>query len=87
MPGKVKNQAIDTKQWDTARMISIGHMAKTYGVLPSYIRDHATTFDVMITDVYATWESHQMNKSSGSPNLNDYDTDQLKEILERGRNG
>lgn len=69
-------------------MISIGHIAKTYGVLPSYVRDHATTFDIMITDVYSTWESHQMNKSSGhAPNLNDYDTDQLKEILERGRNG
>jgi hypothetical protein len=42
-------------------MISIGHIAKTYGLLPSEVLARATTFDLMITDVYSTWENHQQN--------------------------
>jgi hypothetical protein len=69
-------------------MISIGHIAKTYGILPSKVAAEANTFDIMITDVYSTWERHQMDKSAGrGPNLNDYSQEQLLEIVKRGRNG
>jgi hypothetical protein len=88
MPGKVKDQEIDTTRWDTARMISIGHIAKTYGMLPSQVRDHATTFDIMITDVYSTWERVQMDKASGkAPSMDNFKKEDLLEVLKRTQNG
>jgi hypothetical protein len=69
-------------------MISIGHIAKTYGILPSQVVAQATTFDIMITDVYSTWESHQIDRAAGrGPSLKDYSQEQLKEIMERSKNG
>lgn len=69
-------------------MISIGHVAKTYGLLPSEVLARATTFDLMITDVYATWENHQLNKSSGTaPNTSDYNIEDLKAMVEKAKNG
>jgi len=63
-------------------MISIGHIAKTYGLLPSEVLARATTFDLMITDVYSTWEHHQQNPKD----LQDFDTNELVKIKERTRN-
>lgn len=69
-------------------MIAIGHLAKTYGMLPSEVMDRASTFDLMITDVYATWENHQLNKSSGrAPSTSDYKIEDLKAVMEKARNG
>ena len=69
-------------------MISIGHMAKTYGVLPSKVAAEATTFDIMITDVYSTWERLQHDKAAGKgPDLNAMDPEQLKTMLEAAKNG
>jgi hypothetical protein len=62
-------------------MISIGHIAKTYGLLPSEVAARATTFDIMITDVYTTWENYQKNPES----INNYSQEQLMEIIKRGR--
>lgn len=61
-------------------MITIGYLAKMYGVLPSYVRDHATTFDIMVADVYSVWEQHKMNPKD--PNKQ-YDTQSLLEILKK----
>jgi hypothetical protein len=63
-------------------MISIGHIAKTYGLLPSEVMARATTFDLMITDVYSTWENHQQNPKG----LQDYNPEELLKIKERTRN-
>ena len=69
-------------------MISIGHIAKTYGILPSRVRDEATTFDIMITDVYSTWERFQMDKAAGrGPDLKNFSQEQLIEIMRKNRNG
>lgn len=62
-------------------MISIGHIAKTYGLLPSEVAARATTFDIMITDVYTTWENYQKNPEA----INNYSQEQLLEIVKRGR--
>ena len=62
-------------------------MAKTYGMLPSEVEARATSFDIMVTDVYTTWEKHQMDKASGRASLDNYNPDDLKELMERTRNG
>ena len=62
-------------------MISIGHIAKTYGLLPSDVAARATTFDIMITDVYTTWENYQKDPNA----ISNYNQDQLVEMLKRGR--
>ena len=69
-------------------MITVGHMAKTYGLLPSEVADRATTFDIMVTDVYATWERNEQNKAAGRPaDLTQVDPDELKKMLEAAKNG
>lgn len=63
-------------------MISVGHIAKTYGLLPSEVIARATTYDLMITDVYTTWEAHKNNPTS----IEDYSQEQLQEIINRSKN-
>jgi len=46
-------------------MINIGMLAKHYGVLPSQVREHGTTYDLMIHDVMMSWEQHQQEKANG----------------------
>jgi len=49
-----------------------------YGVLPSYVRDNATTFDIMVADVMAAWEQSQSQKN----NPDSYSEEQLLKIME-----
>lgn len=60
-------------------MITVGHIAKTYGLLPSEVMARASTFDIMITDVYSTWERHQQNPNS----LENYDPKGLEAMLQK----
>lgn len=46
-------------------MITIGRMAEKYNMLPHEIERNATTYDFMIMDVLATYESYQQQKASG----------------------
>lgn len=46
-------------------MITIGRMAEKFGMLPSQVVTQATTYDLMITDVLATYDNYQQQKSSG----------------------
>jgi hypothetical protein len=62
-------------------MITIGHLAKTYGVLPSEVAAKATTFDLMITDVYESWEHYQQNPNAAE----NYSIDQLEAALKKGK--
>lgn len=67
-------------------MITIGALAKTYHLLPSEVAARATTFDIMVMDVMATWEDYQQKKADGSyvPKLSQ---DELLQILEENKNG
>lgn len=62
-------------------MIAIGHLAKTYGMLPSEVSARATAYDIMIADVYTTWENHQTNPTD----IKDFSQEQLQEILDKSR--
>lgn len=46
-------------------MITIGRMAEKYGMLPHQVEQNATTYDLMIMDVLATFDNYQQQKSSG----------------------
>jgi hypothetical protein len=60
-------------------MITIGHLARTYGQLPSYVEAHATTYDIMIDDVYSTWLDSKVNP--GAPPK--ASQEQLQEIMNK----
>jgi hypothetical protein len=62
-------------------MISVGTLAKTYGVLPSYVRDNASTFDLMIMDVMVTWEQHRQDQADGKLSAPELSQDELLKIL------
>jgi hypothetical protein len=56
-------------------------MAKTYGLLPSEVAQRATTFDIMVTDVYTTWENYKNNPND----ISNYDVDALAELVKQGK--
>ena len=63
----------------------IGRMAKEYGMLPSQIEREATTYDIMITDVLATYENYQQQKASGKvdPSVYEFSQAELESMLEK----
>ena len=63
-------------------MITVGHIAKMYGMLPSQVIAQATAHDIMIADVYTTWEGHKSNPTD----IKDYSQEQLQDILDKSRN-
>ena len=66
-------------------MIMIGRMAKEYGMLPSQIEQQATTYDIMISDVLATYENYQQQKASGKvdPSVYEFNQDELQKMMEK----
>ena len=64
-------------------MINIGMMAKHYGVLPSVIRESATTYDLMIYDVMMSWEQYQHEQASGKNPTPQLSQEQMMAALER----
>jgi len=66
-------------------MIMIGRMAKEYGMLPSQVEQQATTYDIMISDVLATYENYQQQKASGKvdPSVYEFNQDELKKMMEK----
>lgn len=52
-----------------------------YCQLPSDIVDRATTFDIMVADVYSAWERHKANPTDTAQ----YQTDDLMSLLESTR--
>lgn len=65
-------------------MLTIGHLARTYGQLPSTVLANATTYDMMIDDVYTTWDEHNRNEQTPG-RAPEYNTEQLSEILNKSR--
>jgi len=66
-------------------MLNVGTIAKTYGMLPSYVVEHATTYDLMIADVMGTWEDYQYNKAMGKNPIPDFTPDELVELLNKNK--
>lgn len=69
-------------------MITVGRMAEKYHMLPSQVEQQATTYDIMIDDVLATWDNYSRAKASGKPMGNDvyrYSPEELKEMLRKNR--
>lgn len=62
-------------------MITIGSLAKAYGLLPSEVMARATTFDLMVADVMATWEDHRNNPDK----LDNYKVEDLEELVKKAR--
>ena len=50
-------------------------------MLPSIVEANATTFDLMVTDVYTTWEKHKADPTDGSQ----YNEDQLMDFMKSVR--
>jgi hypothetical protein len=50
-----------------------------YNQLPSTVVRDGTTFDIMVTDVYATWEKHNQNPSDATQ----YDEGQLVDFVKK----
>ena len=66
-------------------MITVGKLAKLYGMLPSEVALKATTYDLMITDILASYEQYEYNKAMGKPTEigeDDYTEDELTKIME-----
>lgn len=66
-------------------MLNVGTIAKTYGMLPSYVIQHATTYDIMIADVMSSWEEYQYNKAMGKPTISNYTQEELMDMLNRNK--
>lgn len=60
-------------------------MAKMYGQLPSYVRDHATTYDMMVTEAVLTWEKEQYDKAQGKPSVPKLSVEDMKSMLNNSR--
>lgn len=66
-------------------MITIGRMAERYGLLPSEVAKRATTYDIMITDVLASYTHYEQQKASGKvdPTTYGFTQDDLANIMEK----
>lgn len=66
----------------------IGRMAKEYGMLPHMVEQQATTFDIMVTDMLATYEHYQQQKANGKidPKLYGFSQDELQSMMEQSKN-
>lgn len=70
-------------------MITIGRMAEKYGMLPSEIEQKATTYDLMIMDVLATFDNYQQQKSTGKlmdASVYGYSEEELMGMLIKNKN-
>lgn len=66
-------------------MITVGRMAREYHMLPSDIVQRASTYDMMIMDVLATYENYAQQKATGKvdPSVFSYTTQELQQIMEK----
>lgn len=55
--------------------------------MPSEVASRATTFDLMVTDVLATYETYEAYKARGElmPMEDAYSVDELQSIMEKAR--
>lgn len=53
-------------------------------MLPSEVRKNATTYDLMVSDIYKTWVNIKNNPNAKQQY---YDTEQLKDIIAQQKQG
>jgi hypothetical protein len=68
-------------------LITIGALAKHYGLLPSEVSSRATTFDLMVYDVSMTWEQHQQDKAEGKNTMPKLSEDELLKLVRKPQDG
>lgn len=59
-------------------------MAKAYGLLPSQVRDNATTYDIKVTETLVSWENklHEEAKT-GRPAVPKMTQDKLMAMMDK----
>jgi hypothetical protein len=68
-------------------LITIGALAKHYGLLPSDVAARATTFDLMVYDVSMTWEQHQQDKAEGKSPMPQLSEEELLKLVRKPQSG
>lgn len=58
-------------------------IAKQYGVLPSQVREHGTTYDLMIYDVMMSWEQYQQERAEGKTPTPNLTQEEMLKMVER----
>lgn len=69
-------------------MINIGRMAEKYGMLPHQVEQSATTYDLMISDVLATYDKYEQAKAKGGtldPSVYNFKQEELQAMLDKGK--
>jgi hypothetical protein len=69
-------------------MINIGRMAEKYGMLPHQVEQSATTYDLMISDVLATYDRYEQAKAKGGtldPSVYNFSKQELQNIFDKGK--
>lgn len=68
-------------------MITIGTLAKSYGQLPHYVRDHASIYDLMVTNLLVSWENKQIDQLTGNKTIPDMSQEEMMAILKKAKQG
>jgi len=68
-------------------MITIGTLAKSYGQLPHQVREHASIYDLMVTNVLVSWENKQIDQLSGNNKVPDMSQEEMMAILKKAKQG
>jgi hypothetical protein len=56
-----------------------------YGQLPSYVKQNATIFDILVTNTVLAWEKEQYDKASGNITTPKLSQEEMQEMLNRAR--
>ncbi len=56
-----------------------------YGQLPSYVKEHATTYDMLVTNTLLAWEQEQYDKASGKTTTPELSQEQMKAMIKATR--
>jgi hypothetical protein len=55
-----------------------------YGMLPSQVREHATTYDMLVTDMVVSWESQKLEEiKTGVKTPPKLSADQMQAMLDK----
>ena len=59
-------------------------MAKAYGLLPSQVRDNATTYDIKVTETLVSWENKLHEEATtGRPAVPKMTQDKLMAMMDK----
>ena len=67
-------------------MITVGRLAEQYGQLPHQVEQNATTYDLMIMDVLATYDNYMEQKNKRGtvdPKTYKFTQEELQKLLHK----